>query len=238
MNEVLEELLRTGVVSDGDSTYPLDWNIDRSEGELIQRAVGAAAPRISVEVGMAYGVSSLFICEALAKFAPGAKHIVFDPAQSSFYKGIGRRNLQCAGYGGMVDLREIGSEIGLPQLLAQGTQIQFGFIDGFHTFDHTLIDFFFINKMLQVGGIFAIDDTDWPSVRKVVDHVLTYPCYRLFGDNAVVPVGTARTRVRRRLAEATGLRMFRRHWDVTPPTCMAFEKIAPDDRPWNWHQTF
>jgi len=37
--------------------------------------------------------------------------------------------------------------------LARGVKIDFAFVDGWHTFDYTLIDFFYIDKILRSGGL-------------------------------------------------------------------------------------
>jgi hypothetical protein len=105
---------------------------------------------------------------------------MIDPCQTSEWHGIGLANIQRAGFAGMIELHEKGSEIVLPQFLAEGLKIQAAIIDGYHTFDHALIDFFYINKMLKVGGVVIMDDTEFPSIAQVVDHILTYPSYQIF----------------------------------------------------------
>ena len=35
------------------------------------------------------------------------------------------------------------------------------------------MDFFFIDRMLPVGGLIAFDDASWPSVRKVLRYIIT-----------------------------------------------------------------
>src|SRR5258708_31778268 len=62
------------------STVPLNSHISRGEGHAIQRLIRASKPQVSLEVGLAYGVSALYICEALAEVG-GIKHIVIDPYQ-------------------------------------------------------------------------------------------------------------------------------------------------------------
>jgi hypothetical protein len=52
----------------------------------------------------------------------------------------------------------------LPRLAAAGARIQFAFIDGWHTFHHTLVDFFFVDRMLNVGEIVIIDDVGYSSL--------------------------------------------------------------------------
>jgi hypothetical protein len=108
-------------------------------------------------------MSTLYACDALKANGVPCRHIIIDPCQTSAWNSIGLANIQRAGFGGTTELHEKGSEIILPQLFADGLKIQAAIIDGWHTFDHTLIDFFYINKMLEVGGV-IIDDTWFPSI--------------------------------------------------------------------------
>jgi predicted O-methyltransferase YrrM len=198
MNSVLHEIFQTEMVTNGNETLPLHSSVSREEGRLIDRAFREVKPALSLEVGMAYGISTLFICDALAANKKDAMHIVIDPFQRSNWRGIGIRNIVRAGYEHLVDLHEANSEIELPRLLATGTEIQAAFIDGWHTFDHTLIDFFYINKMLAIGGIVILDNTNLPAVRRIADHILTYPAYRLFGVAGDEAIPNVRTRLRRK----------------------------------------
>ncbi len=52
-------------------------------------------PKVSIEVGLANGVSALFLCEALTE-VEASKHYVIDPNQSSQWNSIGIQNLECA----------------------------------------------------------------------------------------------------------------------------------------------
>jgi predicted O-methyltransferase YrrM len=226
MNSVLKEILETGQVSDGKESLPLTSFMDQREGDLISKVVEAVRPTRSLEVGFAYGVSTLFVCEALAKIGKPAKHIVVDPFQFSEWRGIGLRNVKSAGYGKFLELREERSEIALPQLLRENTVLDVTIIDGWHTFDHALVDFFYVNKMLRVGGVVVLDDSSMPAVGKLVDHVLTYGCYRVFG----IPNGPGLRA--RRLAYYAGLKKSK--W----PSAVALQKIAPDDRRWDWYRSF
>jgi len=237
MNNVLKEILASGQVTDGRSAFPLESHMSESEGALLSEVVQLVKPDTSIEVGFAYGISTLYICEALARNGKAAKHFVIDPFQREKYRGIGLKNVERAGYERFVVLQEEKSEIALPGLLSQRVSVQFALIDGWHTFDHTLVDFFYINKMLATGGIVVIDDADMPGVRRAIDHILTYPAYELFKTNR--PFDTdppLRTAVRRRLAKATGFKIFDRAWDSL--SCVALRKVAADERQWNWHVEF
>ena len=67
------------------------------------------------------------------------------------------------------------SEYILPKLAEEGNKFDFAFIDGWHTFDHTLIDFFYLNRMLDIGGILVIDDVGMPAINKLSRFIHTYP---------------------------------------------------------------
>src|SRR5215470_12961033 len=106
MNSVLKEILETRQVSDGQETLPLTSFMDEREGDLLAKVVDVVRPATSLEVGFAYGVSTLFICGALAKLGKPARHIVVDPFQFSDWRGIGLRNVKRAGYEAFVELRQ------------------------------------------------------------------------------------------------------------------------------------
>jgi hypothetical protein len=72
-----------------------------------------------------------------------------------------------------VELRELPSHVALPELLDDGVRLDFCFHDGWHVFDQTLCDFVYIDKMLRVGGLLAVDDCTWPSMRKFLRYVVT-----------------------------------------------------------------
>lgn len=235
MNATLAEILRTKTVTDGSQTYPLHSNMSADEGELIQRAIKETRPAVTLEVGFAYGVSALFAGDTYAELGIKPRHIVLDPNQKSDWKGIGLRNVAQAGYA--VELIERGSEIALPELLKSGLTVDFAIIDGWHTFDHTLVDFFFINKMLRVGGIVIIDDTHWPGIAKLVDHIRTYPCYRVYATTAIAEL-KSKAKIRAALAEKLNIAALRRPWDDPKPTATAFMKTAKDERGWDWHMPF
>lgn len=175
MNPILEELIRTGVSpTPAGGSVPLQSHVQADEADFLSRVVRELAPRVSVEIGLAMGCSALAICDALAGQRE-ARHIVMDPRQHAqpLWGGIGLHNLARAGFSPLVDFLELPSYRGLSQLETEGRRVQFAFIDGFHTFDYTFVDFFLVDRLLEVGGLVAFDDADWPSVKRVVRYVAT-----------------------------------------------------------------
>lgn len=185
MNPVLSEILRTRTArsADGHGSIPVHSNVAVEEGELLTRLITERKPKVSLEVGLAFGVSALFICEAMTNASPAPRHIVIDPAQHAdeHWKGVGLANLERAGYREFVEFIEKPSQIALPELVAAGRKVDFAFIDGEHTFDHVLVDFFFVDQLLNVGGVVVFDDTGWPSIRRVARFVATNRAYKIVG---------------------------------------------------------
>jgi predicted O-methyltransferase YrrM len=88
MNPVLEKILRTGnTTSIGGEIIRVHSQISEEEGELLQEMILELRPKVSLEIGLGFGISSLYICEALAK-VEAERHIIIDPFQ---YQG--RREL-------------------------------------------------------------------------------------------------------------------------------------------------
>jgi hypothetical protein len=89
MNNVLSEILETGSTknSSGSGIVTVVDQISPSEGQFLDKLVGGLDPTISLGVGLAYGISGLFICDAL-NVRNGTKHITIDPYQHGASWGI------------------------------------------------------------------------------------------------------------------------------------------------------
>lgn len=235
VNPVLEEILQSNQVRDEQGVCrPLHAQMSEAEGELIIAVFEEVKPDTSLEIGFAYGISTLFACAALDRNAKPCRHIVVDPLQFSEFAGIGLKNIERAGYSRFIDFLETPSELVLPHLLQAKTRVQVAIIDGFHTFDHALVDFFYINKMLDVGGVIIFDDVNMPAIARLISHVTTYPAYRVLMGTAMPRPPNFLVSIRRRL-NPRGLSA--RH-SRDNPSCIALQKLAPDTRNWDWHVNF
>jgi predicted O-methyltransferase YrrM len=178
--ELLTEIFLTNTVFDEKGiSHALSSNIDEKEGLFLSNIIKEYKAKNTIEIGCAMGISSLYICSALND-EEKKHHTIIDPMQSSDWANIGKANLDRAN----VDFYEIieqPSEIILPKLLSQHKQFDLGFIDGWHTFDHTLVDFFYLNRLVKVGGIIIIDDISFPGIKKLMRYILNYPAYELLG---------------------------------------------------------
>jgi predicted O-methyltransferase YrrM len=182
---VLDRIVATGTVETAEGeTLPVHSNISGAEGAFLQRVIRQVRPRRSIEVGFAYGVSTLYICEALVEVGAD-RHLAIDPYQfnvpaseqvcfSGFtgWRGVGVENVRRAGYAQLVEHVAERSEVALPRMAGEGGRFEFAFIDGYHTFEAAFVDFFFIDRMVPVGGVIAFDDLSYPAVKKLVRFVI------------------------------------------------------------------
>ena len=149
---MLRSIVSSGCITAEDGkTRTLYSAISGEEGNFLQEMIRSARPQVSVEVGCAYGISSLYICEALRE-VNAAKHIIMDPYQHTEWEGIGLANLRRAGYLYIVDFHEVASHQCLSRLTEERVTVDFAFIDGNHVFEYVLVDFFLIDKLLRPGG--------------------------------------------------------------------------------------
>ena len=250
--QVLEEIIRTGTVrtSEGEA-LPLHSHIPPEEGALLQQIIRRSRPTVSLEIGLAYGVSAMYICEALRDVAAEV-HVVLDPLQEEEWKGVGLRNLTLAGYGELVRFEPFPSSRALPRLVDEGLRVDFAFVDGSHRFDDTLVEFFYLDLLLRTGGIMAFDDAGMESIQKVLRFALANRAYSV---HTVQPSPFVHSRARR--AAWGALRMLGRSsraarhiinpryvlndfdLGLEPNTrCIALRKDAPDDRAWDFYVDF
>lgn len=227
-------------------------SISRQEGEFLWSVIRENRYHKTIEIGCALGVSSLYICDALSQFN-NPSHTIIDVVQTSFWSGIGIRNLQARSISFFSLIEEL-SELALPRLLESKETFDFGFIDGWHTFDHTLLDFFYLNRLIRVGGMIVLDDTDLPSISKLLRYLSRYPAYKIVLPPRESPDTshlTLREQLFRLFCYGTRLvpRSIRREifservisgqiHQTTLPSIVGLMKVDEDDRGWDWYEPF
>jgi predicted O-methyltransferase YrrM len=253
-NSVLTEILDTLTVNDGTEVISLRHpefpdrfsHVGRSTGELLQRVIADLQPKVSLEIGLAYGVSTLFICEAIAALPDPGVHIILDPFQNGKWRGVGLKNLERAGFGRLVEFHEERSELALARFVAEGRRVDFAFIDGLHRYDQAFVEFYFVNRLLRPGGVVLFDDAIRPSVKRVIRHALTYPCYDFYASTEPVsakPSVLGRLRIQagrlpsvRRIVRPD---VLTRDWDLgLLGRCVGLRKVAEDERAHHWDADF
>jgi predicted O-methyltransferase YrrM len=138
-----------------------------AEGEALRGWVVRERARRTIEVGLGYAISTLFICEGLLIGGNQLiKHVVIDPYQESRFANCGLQFLEEAGVKALVEHHSAPSEIVLPLLVAEATRFDFAFVDGNHRFDAVFVDLSYLGRLLRPGGVIFLDDYQLPGVRR------------------------------------------------------------------------
>lgn len=240
---LIDEIRREQTVADRDGNkHPIGKHgINAAEGRFLSDFIDSRPDiKRTLEVGCAYGFSSLYITGSLSG-RDGAHHVIVDPDQRTAWGGIGVANLDRAGID-FYELREEPSELALPGMVDRGDTFDLAFIDGWHTFDHTLVDLFYANRLVRTGGYIIIDDADWISVSKALSYFVKYPCWEVVGGS-----GRAATRALNiifRVAQPLADFLLPRWlYDYVFalgkfPSMVALKKVSDDDRGWKWFRSF
>jgi len=157
----IEEIYRSTMVvgEDGVEYKVFPASVTPERGAFIRDLCRAEHAVRSLEIGMAWGLSTLFILEALAENGAGpTAHVVIDPFQSSRWHGAALRSAREAGAAAMLEFHEERSELLLPRLVDANRQFDFAFIDGNHRFDGAFVDLVFVDRLLKPGGVLIFDD--------------------------------------------------------------------------------
>jgi predicted O-methyltransferase YrrM len=169
IRSVIAELERTGSVTDGNGAergiFPVA--LKPAMAALLRDWVLREKAARTIEVGLAYGFSTLHICEGLARGGnPEAAHTAMDPHQLTGYAGAGLRVLRNAGADGIVDFHPEESQLLLPRFVKEGRTFDLAFVDGNHRFDYVFTDLFFLGRLVRKGGVVILDDYNLPGIRK------------------------------------------------------------------------
>ena len=152
--------------------HPLDYGtrISATQGMWIHHLCVAEKPKATLEIGMAFGFSTLYFLAALAKTGAGA-HLALDPFQSTVWKGIGLVHAQAQASalapGASFEFREERSDRAATDLAREGRSFEIIFIDGNHRFDDVLVDFYLYAPLCAIGGYIILDDMHMSSIKTV-----------------------------------------------------------------------
>jgi predicted O-methyltransferase YrrM len=138
------------------------------EGAALREWVRRERAERTIETGLGYAISTLFICEALLENGPGGGHVAIDPRLPNSHVDAGLRTLNDAGVRELVEFHQEGSETALPRLLAEGKRFDLAFLDGNHRFEGVFLDLIYAGRLLQDERVVFVDDHQLPAVRRAV----------------------------------------------------------------------
>jgi predicted O-methyltransferase YrrM len=177
VRQVIERLLADGTVvarSDGTVHRLFPVAVGAAEGEALREWVVREGAARTIEIGLGYGISALFICEGLLSGGRvAASHVVVDPYQATRFGDCGLQVLEEADVASLVEHHAAESQIALPRLLNEGRRFDLAFVDGNHRFDGVFLDLVYLARLLDPGSIVVVDDYQLPAVARAASFCLT-----------------------------------------------------------------
>lgn len=167
---MIDELVTTrAAVLPGGRTRSIDqYAVPNDAAAILERAARLSPAGCVIETGCASGLSTLHICrgrmDAGLLDAASVSHAI-DPNQTRHFESMGIRHVERAGLSGVCRVHDRAAHEVLPELLATGTRAGFAFIDGMHQMDFVMLEAFYIDRMLAVGGVVAIHDLWMPALQ-------------------------------------------------------------------------
>lgn len=236
-NLFTDQVLERGWIGENNKNYrKIIGSITNAEAKALASIITQYNCKYSFETGVACGISTLAITQAIT-FQNG-HHYGIDPYQYEHHDGVALTLLQEHDLAAYFTLLEGSSHTEAPKLLQKlGRQsLDFAFIDGMHTYDYKVIDFFYANKLLKIDGILAFHDLHMPSVKKVVKFIEKYGNYRVIYIKELEPKFFQKVK-----HIVGGLSRFKPYWSYWPSrfsNLLVLQKINDAERSWDYFENF
>ena len=222
VNDYLASVYKAGVIEDSKKVVQKFKDITNPvQGRHIYNLIKENKFTRTLEVGLAMGASAVWICQAHKDNGLNGSHIAIDPNQTIQYDNMGRTLVTRCDLSSFMTVMEMTSYRALPMLLENILKQKLAkfhliYIDGWHTFDYTLVDFFYADLLLEVNGVIVLDDIKHKPVQKFLKFVLSnYPHYKLVSRTPCFIPG-----------------------DFKQSSQATFVKMSQDTRTWNAHTEF
>jgi hypothetical protein len=193
----------------------------------------------------------MFILEMHSKELPDIKrkHIAIEPDE--YWGDAAIYNIRKEGLDHFLDLRRAFSDQVLPGMYYDGLRIQYAYIDTTKQFDVVMQDFYYIDKILEKGGVVIFDDTGgfWPGIQRVVRYVATLPHYKVLDRHNKIECSFKMKIARFIVTSIIKVIPFKKRFYPTfnfksdsqmnlDFSCVAFQKIEQSTLRWDYDKSF
>jgi predicted O-methyltransferase YrrM len=180
--EVLAEMYGAdklyGTEGDGPITINKNIRISIEQGAMMHKLMRSYSVRRSLEIGFAYGFSTIWTLDALQS-RRNALHVAIDPYEVTSWHGIGLTQVKRLALGVSFEWIDNFSIHALSDLIRKKEKFDFIFIDGNHRFDDVIVDFYLSNQLLWPGGLVVFDDMWMNSVRAATNFIVNNRAYEV-----------------------------------------------------------
>ena len=245
MNKLLETVFETRTITTKDnSNVRIHSETSKKQCGFLQKIISENKFSKSIEIGCAYGISSLAIAGEIAK--NGGSHTIIDKFENSQWNGVGLDLIAQAGYSENIEFHEDYCYLVLPKLLSAARKYDFAYIDSTKQLDWLLVNFFYLDKLLEINGVIVFDDvTCFPGIRKLLRYLSQFPDYKVYdtfpGNHRSIFYDILLSPLRilpmskKYLNEEINVSNYKLGINSH---CVALQKINEDSRNWDWHRYF
>jgi predicted O-methyltransferase YrrM len=178
LNFMYHANLLHGTESDEPICIDKSTRISVRQGAMINSLMRAHSVKRSLEIGLAYGFSTVWMLDAL-RSQRDSLHIAIDPFEESNWHGVGLAQVKRLDLGAQFRWVEDYSIHALSDLIRDQAEFDFIYIDGNHRFDDVIVDFYLSDQVLRPGGLIALDDLWMQSVRTAANFIGHNCAYKL-----------------------------------------------------------
>ncbi len=244
MNDILEKIFDTkNFTNSKNELIKIHSETSKKQCEFIQNIIKINNFSKSIEIGFAFGISTLAILEEVVKNK--GRHLVIDKYQNTIWGGNGVDLINQAGYSTKLDFIEEFCYVVLPSLLEKGEKFDFAYIDSTKQFDWLLVDFFYLDKLLEINGVIVFDDLNFPGIRKLLRYISQFPNYKIYSQFPENYKTSKLKKIATLLKYLPNSEKFVKEEILKTDFelginahCVAIIKIADDKRNWDWHMKF
>ncbi|MFK8113175.1 MAG: class I SAM-dependent methyltransferase [Rubripirellula sp.] len=167
--------LETGMFSDelqgAESIHDIDIPLDQLA--LLAWLARHCTTPLSLEAGFGMGITTSIMLSARAAAGKPFNHLAFDPFGLGENRGELVEQFLQRQFGDRFSRIRERSQFGIANLAAAGGPNQCGlvYIDGDHSFEGALSDFYVADKLLTIGGFIVFDDGSYPAIETVVGYI-------------------------------------------------------------------
>lgn len=244
MHKLLEEIFITYKYKKANGEeVRIHSETGKEQCEFLQKILRDNNFTNSLEIGFAFGLSTLAIVEEVSR--KGGKHIVIDKYEVSDWGSVGLDLIREAGFERNIEFHENFCYEVLPKLKEQGVKVDFAYIDSTKQFDWLLVDFFYIDKILKVNGIIVFDDVTFPGIRKLLRYISQFPSYQVYETYPSNYYNSYKEKLFSFLSKLPLLKKLLKESILQSDFklginthCVALRKMEEDKRNWDWHKSF
>jgi predicted O-methyltransferase YrrM len=151
--------------SDGRCYEIFPDSVTPERAAFVESACSFAQPTATLEIGMAWGMSTLGILSTLSESARSFHpHVVIDPWQAARYREAALLGLRRAGAETLVEFHPKASVAVLPKL--SGRTFDFVFVDGAHHYSAVFCDLWLLHPLLRPGSVVVVDDVWFDDIQR------------------------------------------------------------------------